>query len=226
MFDVIRKAEYFECLDKGLANPQDMSLKGIQDAWTIAQLNGILGKRIIEVGGGDSRVLPMLEGNKRWNVDKFEGVGQGPTSVNQSTGVEVIRAFFGEFDERIPKVDVIFSISVIEHIPFDGYKDAFADMARCLSPGGIMYHTVDLPLNDAPLGQADLRIQGLKDAVESAGLEWIHPPEISTDLVFESSMASNSDLTMWSWTRICDKTKITAPFNQIVSIKLVARQPF
>ena len=151
MFDVIRKAEYFECLDKGFANLQDMSLKGIQDAWTIAQLHGIRGKRIIEVGGGDSRVLPMLSDNQRWNVDKFEGVGQGPTAINQGDGIEVIRAFFGEFDQRVPTVDIIFSISVVEHIPFDGYKDAFADMARCLAPGGIMYHTVDLPLNDAPL---------------------------------------------------------------------------
>jgi hypothetical protein len=226
MFDVIRKAEYFECLDRGFANPQDISLKGIQDAWTIAQLKGIRGKRIIEVGGGDSRVLPMLEGNQRWNVDKFEGVGQGPTTVNTTGGVEVIRAFFGEFDPSIPQVDVIFSISVVEHIPFDGYKDAFADMARCLVPGGIMYHTVDLPLNDVPLDQAHLRIQGLKDAIEQAGLEWIDPPAIGTDVVFESDMASNSDLTMWSWTRICDKTKITAPLNQIVSIKLIARKPY
>lgn len=214
MFDVIRKREYFECLDRGFANPQDMSLKGIQDAWTIAQLRGTRGKRIIEVGGGDSRVLPMLDGNQRWNVDKFEGVGQGPTIMNQGSGVDVIQAFFGEFDPRIPQVDIIFSISVIEHIPFDGYKDAFADMARCMTAGGIMYHTVDLPLNDAPLGQADLRIKGLQNAIEDAGLEWIEAPAISTDLVFESDMASNSDLTMWAWTRICDKTKITAPLNQ------------
>lgn len=226
MFDVIRKAEYFDHLDRGLGNPQDLSLKGIQDAWALAQLKGTRGKRIIEVGGGDSRILPLLEGNQRWNVDKFEGAGQGPTKLNHNDGVEIIQAFFGENDPRIPIVDIIFSISVIEHIPFEGYAAAFADMARCLSPGGLMYHAIDLPLNDFPLDQAPLRIQGLIDAVEGAGLEWLDPPSISNDLVFESSMASNSDLVMWSWGRICSKTKITAPLNQIVSLKLIARKPF
>lgn len=224
MFDVIRKTEYFACLDKGHASPSDRSLKGIQDGWVMAELHGARNKRIMEVGGGDSRILPKLEGNELWNVDKFEGDGQGPTEIRQSKSVNVIRAFLGDFDARLPQVDIIFSVSVIEHIPFDGYAAAFADMARCLSKNGVMFHAIDLPLNDAPLAHAHSRVSGLIKAVEASGLTWDQPPAISDNIVFESDMASNSDLTMWSWTKICEMTKKTAPYNQIVSLKLVARK--
>lgn len=226
MFDVIKKAEYFGCLTRGFGDTEDPSLKGIQDAWIVSKLKGIRGLRIMEMGGGDSRILPMLEGNECWNIDKFEGNGQGPTSIDQPGHVSVIPTFFGDFDPRLPEVDMVFSISVVEHIPFEGYADVFKDIARCLKPGGITYHVVDLPLNDAPMQHSDIRIRSLIDAVEKSGLEWIEPVQTKEGVVFESDMAANSDLTMWKWTKICDKTKITAPLNQIVSIKLGARKPF
>lgn len=222
MFDIIRKQEYFDCLTKGHASALDHTLKGIQDGWVNAQLGGVTGKRILEVGGGHSRALARLSGNQLWNVDKFEGEGQGPKEIDDIDGVTVIRAFLGEFDPRIPEVDIVFSISVIEHIPVEGLDAAFADMARILAPGGVMYHAIDLPLNDAPMPFAQQRIEALSHAVEAAGLKWVCAPVIRGDTVFESTMASNSDLSMWQWTKICDKTKITAPLNQIVSLKLIA----
>lgn len=105
MFDIIRKQEYFETLSTGCADPQDTSLKGIQDGWIISKLKGTRGLKIIEMGGGNSRLLPMLSENQCWNVDKLQGNGQGPTSVEALDHVEVVQTFFGEFDPSLPVVD-------------------------------------------------------------------------------------------------------------------------
>lgn len=225
MLDVIRKTEYFDCLSHGFALPQDHTLKGIQDGWVMAQLNGVQEKRLLEVGGGNSRVLPRLSGNRRWNAEKFEGVGNGPTAANKFEDVTIIPTFMGEFSAETPEVDIVFSISVIEHIPFEKYHAAFADMARCLAPGGVMYHAIDLPLADAPLETAQKRISQLTKAVEAAGLSWREPPAVGPDCVFTSDMSSNSDLTMWMWARISEASRRSGPDVQIVSLKLIAHKP-
>ncbi len=225
MFDIVRKNEYFQLLTDGYADRDDHTLKGIQDGWVMAQLDGVTGKRILEVGGGNSRVLPMLDGNRLWNAEKFEGVGNGPVIADEVGGVTVIPTFMGEFSPDVPEVDIVFSISVIEHIPFEKYEDAFADMARVLAPKGIMYHAVDLPLGDEPIGVAEKRISLLASAVENAGLKWKEPPAIKTDCVFTSDMASNSDLTQWIWSRISEASSNSGPFQQIVTIKLITEKP-
>jgi hypothetical protein len=225
MLDVLRKAEYFEHLTAGHATRKDHTLKGIQDGWVMAQLAGIQGKRLLEVGGGNSRVLPNLKGNKLWNAEKFEGVGNGPTASAELDDVTVIPTFMGEFSPDVPEVDVVFSISVVEHIPFEKYKDAFADMARCIAPGGSMYHAVDLPLSDEPLEVARKRIRLLISAVEDAGLTWRKPPAVTPDCIFTSDMASNSDLTMWMWARISEASKHASPIYQIVTLNLIADKP-
>ena len=225
MFDIVRKAEYFDLLSDGFADQKDHTLKGIQDGWALKQLSGTTGKRILEVGGGNSRVLPKLKENQLWNVEKFEGVGNGPTSAQIVDGVTVIPAFMGEFHPDIPEVDIIFSISVVEHIPFPQYAAAFSDMARCLKPGGTMYHAVDLPLADEPLPVAKQRIQLLLDTVTDNNLTWRVPPAIAPDLTFSCDMATNSDLTMWIWSRISEASRASGPTVQIVTIKMIADKP-
>lgn len=40
--------------------------------------------------------------------------------------------------------DRIFSVSTLEHIPYQKRLDVFKDMNRCLAPGGIQLHTIDI----------------------------------------------------------------------------------
>lgn len=225
MLDIIRKEEYFAALDKGLADNKDVSLKGVQDGWIMSHLVGVKGKRIMEIGGGNSRVLPKLLGNTLWNLEKFGGVGQGPTVEKKIPGVTNVLAFIGEFSPETPVVDIIFSVSVIEHIAFADYGKAFKDMARCLVPGGTMYHAIDVTIGDAPLDVSKTRAQMLRSAVEEAGLVWEAPPTYSTETKFTCDMASNSDITMWGWGRIAESCLKASPLHQIVSIKLIAHRP-
>lgn len=225
MLDVMRKPEYFECLTQNHGDRENHSLKGIQDAWIVSQIGDVRGKRILEVGGGNSRVLQRFSGNKLWNADKFGGVGNGPTKAAAIGDVTIIPAFMGEFSQDLPDVDIVFSISVIEHIPFEDYHKAFEDMARILVPGGSMYHAVDLPLGDAPLETARRRISTLLSVVEDLGLKFRKPPAVDGDCTFECDMATNSDLTMWLWSRISEAAKASVNTVQIVNLNLIADKP-
>jgi hypothetical protein len=225
MFDILRKREYFDLLSDGFSDRKDHTLKGIQDGWMLKQLSGVTGKRILEVGGGNSRVLPKLKGNQLWNVEKFEGVGNGPTSTQVIDGVTVIPAFMGEFHPSIPEVDIIFSISVVEHIPFNQYPATFEDMTRCLKPGGIMYHAIDIPLADNVLPVARERIRLLLDAVSDNNLLWHTRPSITPELTFSCDMATNSDLSMWMWAKVSEASRISGPTTQIVTINMIVDKP-
>lgn len=85
MLDVITKKEYFLWYENGIADSNNHSLKGIQDAFILSLLSKKAGLKIAEIGGGHSRVLNQLKDrNECWNIDKFEGVGGGPKEIKEN----------------------------------------------------------------------------------------------------------------------------------------------
>ncbi|MBU0568822.1 class I SAM-dependent methyltransferase [bacterium] len=178
MFDIISKDEYFTWLEAGLADKSNHTLKGIQDAWIISIMEersqGSSGCKIAEIGGGDSRILLRLKNyNECWNIDKFEGLGQGPKKDPQMPGVRSMYSYMGDFDESVPSnyFDVVFSISVVEHVLNEKVEPFFADCCRILKPGGMMAHAIDVYIFDVP-GNLE-RLDLYRSAVETAGLEWV-----------------------------------------------------
>lgn len=58
------------------------SNKNIQNGFMLGRLSGLKEQNIMEIGGGNSRVLPVLaKHNECWNIGKFQGVGAGPTRI-------------------------------------------------------------------------------------------------------------------------------------------------
>jgi len=210
VYDFIGKHELFEWWDAGYIDHTSRDLKSIQDAWIYAQLVEARGLRICEVGGGACRVLARLAERRRWmgrarnecwNADRYEGDANGPAQAPKIRGVRHVKANMGEFSREFPAghFDVVFSISVLEHVPIDRLGDCFADMARLLRPGGRMLHAIDLYIDDEPRRSAQV------DAYRSAaldpklGLAWIVPPAIGEEVRFRCAYASNSDHELASW---------------------------
>lgn len=224
MLDVINKKEYFLWNDKRIADRNNHSLKGIQDAWLISQFGSKSDLKIAEIGGGDSRVLIRLkQKNECWNIDKFEGVGCGPTDIPEMANIKMVKSYMGDFDINIPRnyFDVLFSISVIEHVPIDKVMLFFQDCYRVLKPGGIMAHAIDAYVRDVPTKRLEI-IELYKQAVETQGFEWDSPPKIDKNLRFKSTFASNSDLTLAGWNRLAPSLRSTREDSQSISIKLLA----
>ena len=126
-------------------------LKRYQDllVYAFIRRNIGLGTRILDIGGGYSRVLSRLSKEYEcWCLDKMEGQGKGPTDVI-NTPYRLVRDYMGNFNRELPDgyFDLVFSISTIEHIPFDQpmVHGAFIeDIDRVLKPGGYSLHAVDV----------------------------------------------------------------------------------
>jgi len=94
-------------------------LKTVQDLAVYDHVRDLKGKKIAEIGGGDSRILKRLaKSNDCYNIEKFEGADQGPKGEIIIENTTNIAAFIGDFDLAVPAdaFDVAFSVSVVEHI--------------------------------------------------------------------------------------------------------------
>ena len=106
------------------------------------------GSKVLEIGGGHSRILSFFKDRiEGWNLDKFEGVGNGPLKAMDSEKYRVIPSYIGSFDRRLPDryFDLVFSISVLEHIneADEVHRKIVQDIDRLLKPGGYSVHCID-----------------------------------------------------------------------------------
>ncbi len=107
------------------------------------------GSKLLEVGGGNSRVIEALKQDYEcWNLDKFEGSGNGPREVNTTTGHRLIFDYIGNFNAELPSnyFDCVFSISTLEHVPEteETFKNVCDDINRVLKPDGFSVHCFDI----------------------------------------------------------------------------------
>jgi len=230
MFDFIRKATIFDAWSAGLQKPIDTGafhLKTVQDLGVWLHLNSLKGKTIAEIGGGNSRILPALaKNNKCYNVEKFQGADGGPTKEVKIPNVTNILAFLGEGSGKIPKnyFDVIFSVSVIEHVTsLKGLNDFFTEGLSGLKSGGLWLHAIDMYLSDEPEPYWAERYSAYRSWVTDSR---VTPLSIVYDgpLKFSCEMASNPDDTMFQWNRISPSLNALRKKAQSVSLILAARK--
>lgn len=235
MFDVIRKQDYWAALDDaatfgklgGFTLKALDGLKHIQDAWTLHRLLATKRARVLEIGGGVSRVLPALDAsNERWNLDEFQGAGNGVVTVPEMPGITLLRKTMGSFAPELKDsyFDVVFSISVIEHIPHTDLDAFWLDHARVLAPGGISLHAIDLYVSDEPNAGVESRLKMYREMPSKYGLIPIEGPVISDAVTFRCDMASNSDWGMWRWNKSVPALYETRRVSQSVSLGMVLKK--
>lgn len=139
----------FQSYNVGDPNPAICDLKVYQDYLTYCFIrrNVPSGARILEVGGGDSRILKYFASEYEcWNADKCEGLGNGPIKFT-SPHYRIVYDYVGSFNPELPDrhFDFVFSISALEHTPEDQQVriNVLADIQRVLKPGGFSFHCFD-----------------------------------------------------------------------------------
>lgn len=104
--------------------------------------------KILDIGGGNSRILnAFANSHECWNIDKLEGIGNGPQDVG-SISYRLIRDYMGNFNPELPDnhFDLAFSISALEHTPQNQevFANILSDIDRVLKPGGFSLHLFDV----------------------------------------------------------------------------------
>jgi hypothetical protein len=233
MLDIITKKDLFDWIEEGFV-PKDHNnnLKRLQDGFILSHFFQCSQHKIAEIGGGNSRVLAKLcDNNECWNIDKFEGIGNGPTEIDHLKSVKTIKAYMGDFCEQIPNnyFDVTFSVSVIEHVQNeDDLKNMFLDIRRVLKDNGVSYHAIDASLKENPDMQPNRyvsnRLKTLLNIFKDTGFSLVQDTALNIDqIAFKCAYATLNDLGMWSWSKIVNNDDF-AYNRQVVSIKLAIKK--
>jgi SAM-dependent methyltransferase len=230
MFDFIRKPFLWDAwsngLDKEIGTHSAFHLKSTQDLAVYYHLRGTRGKTIAEIGGGSSRILPVLaRDNECFNVEKFEGAAGGPDHEVKIAGVTNINVFLGEHSDQLESecFDVIFSVSVVEHVT--NLAAFLEDGLRVLRPGGIWLHAIDLYIEDVPDEFQSSRFEAYRAWFDNQALV----PLASIyrgPMQFTCDLATNPDNVMYSWGRIAPSLIPLRQRAQSVSIIIGARKVF
>jgi len=208
MLRLITKSELWEAIAQGHIpkRPITYHLKYVQDVIAMREIANYCVVRgqerltIGEVGANHSRILPDLQGqgHQCFAIDVYDrAIGGGYTAKPGGVAYGFYDCLMGESQGIIPDClfDVLFSVSVVEHVPPVGLGAFFADNQRVLKPGGIMIHLIDLYVTDE--GPHSLKaIQEYyrfeSGEQDSAGL---------LDFRFSCAYATNPDNTMQDWNK-------------------------
>lgn len=226
MLNFVRKSEIWDAYEKGYpdelkSNKISYQLKTAQDLSIYRIIRDLKNLDIGEIGGGNSRILERLALNNRCsNIEKFEGQNLGPKGEIILEKIKNIDCYVGESEGAIndEEFDLIFSISVVEHVTNDKLDLFFKDSLRILRPGGIFYHAIDMYLEDIPSSyqceRFDIYKNWVKDSelVTPVGNVLSGAPEFSTD------MATNPDNIMHGWNSLVPSLSKIRASAQSVSL--------
>ncbi|MFT5710284.1 MAG: SAM-dependent methyltransferase [Halioglobus sp.] len=185
--------------------PDQWGIKAHNRPWINATGKFTRGQSVIEVGGAYSRLPEYLQethGVEAWIGDDFgmaeeEDIwsrwGKPQDLPDKYPSVNYVFEPFGKYDKKYPNqyFDRIFSVSTLEHIPFNKRLDVFKDMNRCLKPGGRQLHTIDINTS-----WKKLLLSSVVDCVPGISrLAWAGQSEVR------------------SWLNIMRRSGIKVPFN-------------
>lgn len=140
-------------------------LKVYQDllVYTFIQEHVPKGSKLLEIGGGASRIIEAVKHDYEcWNLDKLEGLGNGPASVNsiEIKGFRLVADYIGNFSTELPDdyFDFVFSISALEHTPGDAEsnRNICKDINRVMKQGALSLHCFDVVLRNGHVWTNDL----------------------------------------------------------------------
>lgn len=214
------KGLQFQSYNVGDPDPAVCDLKVYQDylMYCFIVANVPKGSRILDVGGGDSRVLRFLSKDYEcWNVNKCEGLGNGPVQFS-SPHYRIVYDYLGNFNPELPSAyfEFVFSISALEHTPEDQTirENIVKDIHRILKPGCPSFHLFDCIWR--PEGKS--WVNGLIPylyATVPARTRFVPPAEVERDpaVFFMSESAFNA-----SWAPIlkCPYSEYGRPYSMNV----------
>lgn len=131
----------------------DENAWGLKQMGTLFCVDTIMTKKakiILELGGGNNLFFDRRFGDSHeyWMLDRsgFYEAKTFQASQNKRKNTSFVDGLIGDFIEKLPNdyFDLVFSISVLEHVLYENIDNVCKDMYRVLKPGGYIVHSLDL----------------------------------------------------------------------------------
>lgn len=166
LFDYARVSALYEYMDAGLYLA-GCSIKGHNRPSVLSNVDFQPGQRVLGVGEAYSELpahIAATYGCEVWVADDFGRTsgeedlwsrwGDPDELQNKHPQIRYVNERMGAPSDNIPEgyFDVVYSVSTLEHIPAADMPAVFTHMDRCLAPGGVSYHTIDVPMPIRPFG--------------------------------------------------------------------------
>jgi SAM-dependent methyltransferase len=207
---------------------QNWQLRSAQDAMALELIGDVTGKRIAEIGGKGSKVLPLLgEAAERISIEPASDKST-PASDGQDPGA--VRTIHGDvgrpMDWPSGYFDVLYSVSFVENVTLANLPAFFEDCHRLLKTGGTMIHLIAAYLEDEPPANAShvartrAMIEGLK------GFKPLGSVMTADDVAFSCSLVTNPDNVMAAWNRISPNFTTVRERAQCCTFVMAAKKPW
>jgi len=151
------------------------TLKPLGYAHMIMLIETFKPKTILEIGhGGGSLVFRTFANSniELWGLDEYSEESrvsnESLTKIKEwNPHTKFVSGLLGTNVNELPDnyFDLVYSVSVIEHIPEENLSSVFEETYRVLKPGGIVSHSYDIHYKQ--------NTKAVFDAFENAKLEWL-----------------------------------------------------
>lgn len=235
MLKYVTKSRYWDILDKGImegvSGTSKWHLRDVQEAVVYSYLSDQVSKDIAEIGAGSSRLLEVLaKSNRCYAINEDKGVGGGATSRPSIKNLQFIDCGIGKSHLYIPdsSYDIVFSVSVLEHVPDQELRGIFEDCWRILKPNGLMVHLINAYVEDAKGNNGYIwgRIKSYSEPFYEGRFCPTGDIEFSTleDVAFRTTLASNPDDLIHSWNQMVPSLVEKRKVSQSCTIEMAGRR--
>jgi SAM-dependent methyltransferase len=129
---------------------QSWGLKQMGNLFCVDKIIQTKANQILELGAGFNLYFDRRFGKEceYWMADKsgFYEDDVFEVALKRRTNTYYIDTFLGEFSKDLPEnyFDLVFSVSVLEHVALEDIGKVCDDMARIVRPGGFIAHSIDV----------------------------------------------------------------------------------
>ncbi len=203
-------------------------LKNIQEAMALELMGDVAGKRVAEIRGIDSRMLPLIpEAAERYTIDRTPRGADvtAPVTGDAAREVQSIKGAVGDpLAWPANYFDVLYSVSVVHGVGSGDLPAFFGDCWRLLKAGGKMIHLIDVYVHDNSAtehGTMD-RVRRLLTGFD--GFVPDGPMMTERDLRFSCALATNPDDSMYSWNQYAPALAELRTVAQACTLVMSARK--
>jgi len=179
MFEIGKTDHWWEIAKRheSLSNHPN-TLKPLGYAHIVNLIENFKPQRVLEVGHGAMSFIFQIFSEKieMWGLDDvIEDSSVYEQDLKNvriwNPKVKFVKDLLGRFSKELPDnyFDLVYSVSVIEHIPHEILPSVFEDSYRILKPGGILSHSYDVYYKQST--------KEVFNAYEKAGFKWLKPRE-------------------------------------------------